>query len=727
MTKRSHHSFQNPDEFQLCVERNSIQGVGIVHGVLALTVLALWLIGPSLAAAGGLPSLLKYDWIEVESPNFSTMSMLSEAKTIELVRELELFRQLVFRFTTADSDASSIPNRIFLLKSRSNLRKLGIDNRDIVGLFVPGLRSNLILTAGGSKHNQHVIQHEYVHFLASRARQGHLPVWYSEGFAEFMASSRVSGDRISYGDVPAMRINSIERGQWVPFRKLIDRSEAAQLNGPDTSMLYAQSWLLVHYLHLGRSGKDLKAEKEEYLSHLKAGMSDTAAFEEAFGLETDSLRKTLRTYISSRKLGAYSIPLDSLDSNIDIKIEKVDKAVIAVSLARTMMALGNDGLEEPYIEYALANAPDSASALAAGGVSLSRQGRFREALPLLKKALTVAPTDPNVVIDMARFCLDRAKSNEASPEEREKWVKKAQYYFVRAWKLDDTRPEVYALYGQTFSDYGNRPEKAVEMLQEAASLLPSNLEIKYHLAVAHRRAGNALQALSLARSIAGSGHAGPTYGPKSVELMKELTEQCTPLLYSAFASELHLKTYLPFVALAKEPSVGTAQVSVTFEKNGQAKDIKIKRSSSDVFGDMTIEAIRAWTPFDTKSSMGFQCFSGKAYTFEFEVDETAFCASEERDRYENGIYKSILKTLHTDEMLSEPGSGRVQLTFWLNEEGGIRKRSVGRSEGKPVGAKLERAIDSLGPFGPPPGAASCWSIPLWQSFEVLGPDASSNL
>ena len=90
-------------------------------------------------------------------------------------------------------------------------------------------------------------------------------------------------------------------------------------------------------------------------------------------------------------------------------------------------------------------------------------------------------------------------------------------------------------------------------------------------------------------------------------------------------------------------------------------------------------------------------------------------------------FRSILKTLHTDEMLSEPGSGRVQLTFWLNEEGGIRKRSVGRSEGKPVGAKLERAIDSLGPFGPPPGAASCWSITLWQSFEVLRPDAGSNL
>jgi tetratricopeptide (TPR) repeat protein len=328
---------------------------------------------------------------------------------------------------------------------------------------------------------------------------------------------------------------------------------------------------------------------------------------------------------------------------------------------------------------------------------------------------------------MARFWLDRARSDDAGREEREKWIKNAQHYFVRAWKLDDTKPEVYALYGQTFLDYGNRPEKAVEMLQEAASLLPSNLEIRYHLALAHRRAGNASQALSLARSIAGSGHAGPAYGPKSLDLMRELTEQCTPMLYSAFANELHLKTYLSFVESAKEPAVGNALITLTFEKNGRAKDIEIKRSSSDEFGDLAIEAIRSWAPFNKKSSMGFQCFSGKAYTFGFEVDETAFCGNKEQNRYERRIYKSILKALHTDEMMSQPGSGRVQLTFWLNEEGGIRRRSVGQQEGQPAGAKLERVIDSIGPFGPPPGAAGCWSGPVWQSFDVLGSDADTHL
>ena len=106
---------------------------------------------------------------------------------------------------------------------------------------------------------------------------------------------------------------------------------------------------------------------------------------------------------------------------------------------------------------------------------------------------------------------------------------------------------------------------------------------------------------------------------------------------------------------------------------------------------------------------------------------TVFCGNKEQNRYKQRIYQSILKALHTDEMMTQPGSGVAGLSFWLNEEGGIRKRSVGRSEGKPVGAKLERAIDSLGPFGPPPGAASCWSKPVLQSFQVLGPDASSNL
>ena len=113
--------------------------------------------------------------------------------------------------------------------------------------------------------------------------------------------------------------------------------------------------------------------------------------------------------------------------------------------------------------------------------------------------------------------------------------------------------------------------------------------------------------------------------------------------------------------------------------------------------------------------------------FESVTGPTVFCGNKEQSRYKQRIYESILKALHTDEMLSQPGSGVAGLSFWLNEEGGIRKRSVGRFQGKPVGDKLERAVDSLGPFGPPPGEASCWSNPVWQSFEVLGPDASADL
>ncbi|MCH2184504.1 prolyl oligopeptidase family serine peptidase, partial [Myxococcota bacterium] len=113
--------------------------------------------------------------------------------------------------------------------------------------------------------------------------------------------------------------------------------------------------------------------------------------------------------------------------------------------------------------------------------------------------------------------------------------------------------------------------------------------------------------------------------------------------------------------------------------------------------------------------------------FEPVTGPTVFCGNKEQSRYKQRIYQSILKALHTDEMLSQPGSGVAGLSFWLNEEGGIRKRSVGRFQGKPVGDKLERAVDSLGPFGPPPGEASCWSNPVLQSFDVLGPDASADL
>ena len=691
--------------------------------LLGLLALGIALGSPGAGVAEGRPSLLDGEWVAVQSPNFSAISRLGERRTIELVRELELFRELAFMLTTIESDASPIHNEIILLKRQSDLVRLGVEDREILGLFVPGIRSNLIVMAGSSRDKQHILQHEYVHFLVGLTTGRNYPMWFSEGFAEFMASSRVRNDRMTFGDVPAMRIESLEYGQWVPFRKLLDRSEVLELGRREAAMLYAQSWLLVHYLQLGRSDRSLQADMSTYVGLLEQGVPDIQAFEQGFELRVKSLRKLLVKYAGSRSMRGYSVPIERLDRGIEPKARTIDESEVAVALARAMMHLQGEASEEAYVRRALAATPDSARALATSGVSLGRRGKPGEALSHLEKALEAAPEDPEVVLDMANFWLARAQTEEASEEERTEWLATARRYFVRAWKLDDTKPEVYAMYGRSFLIDGSDPDRALETLGEAARLLPSNLEVRYDLALAHARAGDGMKALELAGSIAASGHGDSTYGAHARDLIREVVATCTPELYSEFGLELHYSIFMSFLDVADAPATGKARIILDLHADGRVRDVEVKSDAGEEFRQLAIQAVHASSPFGSKGSIGFQCFGRRQHKVDLVVDDTAFCGSEEANRYSERIHRSLQSALHTDELLSQPGSGRVHMTFRLSEGGAIERLDVGKHAGTPLGAKAQRAVESIEPFGRRPGAAACWRVPLWFSVDVLGSDA----
>jgi len=144
-----------------------------------------------------------------------------------------------------------------------------------------------------------------------------------------------------------------------------------------------------------------------------------------------------------------------------------------------------------------------------------------------RKTVALAPDDPYTQLDAAEYWHDRARQ---SPDEgvNLEYLDRARSHYLKAWQLDDSIPEVYAMYGQTFLDEGQNHTRAIEMLETAIELLPSNLDIRVMLAQAFAGAGREQEAIKEARSVLAWSHAGGHAGEQAEELLSELELELEP-------------------------------------------------------------------------------------------------------------------------------------------------------------------------------------------------------
>jgi hypothetical protein len=136
------------------------------------------------------------------------------------------------------------------------------------------------------------------------------PLWYHEGFAEFMSGTRFreKGAEFTLGESPG---RTRAPARLVAWDELIDGDfDLHAIRSPEVlSNAYLQAWLLVHYLTVG----DELAHTDDlnkYLALFAQGSPSHDAFAAAFGISPDEMGSIL---ISSygRRIPFYSIAFRS--------------------------------------------------------------------------------------------------------------------------------------------------------------------------------------------------------------------------------------------------------------------------------------------------------------------------------------------------------------------------------------------------------------------------------
>jgi Tfp pilus assembly protein PilF len=242
-------------------------------------------------------------WVEVRSPNFIIVSNAGEKQARKTAIQFEQIHTL-FREGLAVAQGHPSPViTIFALKDEKSLGDLLPDywtkgHMHPSGVFAYRMYqyyAAVNLEAQGTNPFA-TMYHEYYHSL-TMPYFPELPIWLSEGLADFFGESQVNGTVATMGVADPALIEELRHNKLIPLDVLFHVDAASPYYNEENkvSVFYAESWALTHYLMIG----DKQAHRQmllDYAGALASGSSPDQAAAKAFG-DLKKLQDDLSRYI----------------------------------------------------------------------------------------------------------------------------------------------------------------------------------------------------------------------------------------------------------------------------------------------------------------------------------------------------------------------------------------------------------------------------------------------
>lgn len=277
------------------------------------TVVSAALLGSAWAAVVD-DSVRNKPWFEARSAHFLTYSCGATQEVARLTARLEQFRQ-AYALLAGTQAVASPPVIVMAFPDHPSLRPYLPLYQDrpanLAAFFVRGTDENLIVTSLSALTSEALdnVFHEYAHLLLRRNDRV-WPAWLKEGMADFYATFEVAGSRVRIGHERPAYLRLLRQGQLLPLQVLlgVGRDSPEYNEQERQGIFYAQSWLLTHYLVLGRNAA-LRTRLADYTKNLRAGAVGAAAFTNTFGISLAAMEDQLREYLKAAKYDRIELAL----------------------------------------------------------------------------------------------------------------------------------------------------------------------------------------------------------------------------------------------------------------------------------------------------------------------------------------------------------------------------------------------------------------------------------
>jgi len=456
-------------------------------------------------------------WTQLQSENFTFIGDASEGQIRRVAERLEQFREALLRVLPGANAQSPVPTVVVVFdqdRTMTPVKPLFRGNPiELAGYFQSGEDVNYIaVNAEYLDLAVLAIFHEYAHFLVSNS-QGSVPIWVGEGLAELYEITQQldGGKSVVIGRAPAHHVELLKASTMMPIKELVavGRDASVYNEGNRRSVLYAQSWALVHYLTLGSPVRAPQFRK--YLGALRAGTVPADAFAEVFGADVAALDRELFDYVRqfsfpafrldfAEKSAAASIPrgVTLADAQADAYLADLQARSGRVDEARTRVAA------------LLKKDPGVGRASMVLGTIELRANRLSDALVHLERGASQAPDDFVVQSTYGRGLVMQMSGVRTDPQATVAILPRARAALRRATAINPKSARAAWMLAYVELVGGGDVPGAVAALERAIQLDPSREEYRLLLAQAQIRQGDYDKATALLGPIMAAGRTADT-------------------------------------------------------------------------------------------------------------------------------------------------------------------------------------------------------------------------
>ena len=456
------------------------------------------------------------DWKRAETEHFIFYSDGSEKELRSDAIKLERFDRMMRMVMGAPDDKGQVRLSVYFVKSAAKVQSLypGPVKR-IGGFYAPSPAGAVAVVPriiegygdgirGAAQTEDVVLFHEYAHHLMKQYYPAAYPAWYVEGFAEYVSNARINQDgTATYGMTNIGRAPNFALGPVMPIERLIS-ARVTELKASEVGIFYARSWLLTHYLSLGKSRS---GELTKYLAALQKGTASLPAAQQAFG-DQKLLDKELNGYLNGKM---FQIAMNKpLPPPAEFSIASLDEGASEAVLLQLKLTRSTLPAEREPIAAELrglsARFPGNVAILTALAEAELDLGNHDAAGRAADAAVTIAPTNGRALLwkglSLARP-LAKAKDRDAA-----KW-KTARSWIVKANRANPEDPLPLMEYFLSFAIPGQTPpEVAIQGIGKAVTLIPQfpGTRMMYSSALANQKKFD--EAIRILEPISNDPHGG---------------------------------------------------------------------------------------------------------------------------------------------------------------------------------------------------------------------------
>lgn len=438
-------------------------------------------------------------WVEARSQNFIVVSNAGPQQARNTAIQFEQIRDLFRRSMPFTKDHPTPIITILAAKDENTLKELLPEywaekgHAHPAGIFVsfPYQQTIAVQLSGLGDNPFEAIYHEYYHSLTIPYFPN-LPVWVSEGMADFYGNSKISDKTALLGMQDFNLVALLHQQSLIPLTTLFQ----VQQNSPyynesnKVSIFYGESWALAHYLMVGENGAH-RPELSTYLNALGQGTSEQDAAAKAFG-DPGKLQKALQAYVNSASFYEFRTAAPDKIPESAVEVHPISDAEADAYRGGFLALHKQYKPAEDLLQEAIRLDPKLALAQQNLAISYYFQDKSADALTALSAAIEL---DPHVTVTRylrADLTSRHSGSGQSDPQ--------VEADLRAAIATNPNFAPAYGMLANHLASRGEQLDEALDFAKKSAALEPGNSYYQLSVArvLARMRQYDQAQAVALA-------------------------------------------------------------------------------------------------------------------------------------------------------------------------------------------------------------------------------------